>query len=66
MMKNDLDGFLPAQQVANTLGKHVSTIYRWSDSGAIEEIRIGKRRYIKTKSIVAYLGKDVAALFGLE
>ena len=51
-------GYAPASDVAKKLSKHVSTIYRWLDSGTVEGIRVGKLRYVSLPSLFDYLGLD--------
>ena len=57
------DGYVTAKYVAAKLGKNVSTIYRWLDSGQITGMRVGKLRYVKIESLIGYLGPDAAKAF---
>lgn len=54
--KKTPNDILTIQEVAEKTGKSPSTIYRWLDEGSVQEVRVGKQRYVNRKSLVAFLG----------
>ena len=59
-------GYVPASGIAEKLGKHVTTIYRWIDAGVIDGIRVGKLRYVSLQSLFDYLGEEAVETFELK
>lgn len=48
-------GFLPAGEVADILGVHVSQVYRAAQRGKLRAARIGRAWYVTFDSLLAYL-----------
>jgi len=67
--KMKAQGYLTIKDVADTLGVHVTTIYRLIDMGRVEGVRIGRARYVKRESVLSYYSgideKAAALLAGL-
>ena len=57
MLKNG--ELLEVSIAARQLQRSVRTIYDWLDTGKIQEIRIGKRRYIVKKSLENFLKQNI-------
>lgn len=47
-----------AKQVAELLGVHANTLYRWRKSGAIEYVQVGKSIHFTYSQIAAFLEKN--------
>ena len=61
-------GYISAADAAQRVGRHITGIYRLLDDGEVEELRIGRSRYINMASLIAYLNRvspDAARLLGL-
>ncbi len=57
MLKNG--ELLEVSVAARQLQRSVRTIYDWLDTGKVQEIRIGKRRYIIKKSLENFLKQNM-------
>jgi len=57
MLKNG--ELLEVSIAARQLQRSVRTIYDWLDTGKIQEIRIGKRRYVIKKSLENFLKQNI-------
>lgn len=57
MLKNG--ELLEVSIAARQLQRSVRTIYDWLDTGKIQEIRIGKRRYVVKKSLENFLKQNI-------
>ena len=58
-------GFISASYASKKLGVHVTTLYRWIDSGKLEGCRIGGRRFVKHEALKEYIGQDISKAIGL-
>jgi len=63
-------GYIPVKEAAKRLGKSVPYIYGLLESGAVHGVSIppsGKwaRRYVEAKSLVSFVGAEMAKLLGL-
>ena len=65
-MTTKINGYTPATKIADMLNKNISTVYRWLDSGNLEGIRLGSRRYVNNKSLYTYLGEETAKAIELD
>ena len=59
-------GWAPVQLVANKLGKHVATVYRMVADDKLTGMKVGKKQFVSTVSVVAFLGAEAAAQMGLS
>lgn len=57
MLKNG--ELLEVSIAARQLQRSVRTIYDWLDTGKIQEVRIGKRRYVIKKSLENFLKQNI-------
>ncbi len=67
-------GYIPAPRVINKLGVHHTTLYRWINKGKLKAMRVGGtgdaasgsggRLYVNRESLIDYLGKEAAEVFG--
>lgn len=57
MLKNG--ELLEVSVAARQLQRSVRTIYDWLDTGKVQEIRIGKRRYIIKKSLENFFKQNM-------
>jgi hypothetical protein len=53
------------REVAARIKQSVGTIYRWVDDDLVEGINVGNLRYVKVRSLIAYLGEEPSRIFGL-
>lgn len=51
-------GFITASLAADLLGRHITSVYRLVEAGALEGLRIGRAWYVKRASIVQYANKQ--------
>lgn len=45
-------GYEPVTDIAKRLGKDISTVYRWLDSGEVEGEDVMGRRYVLLRSVI--------------
>lgn len=57
-------GYLPAAEVADKLGMHLGSVYRWVEENQVQSTKALGNRYIKQSSIVEKLGLEQAQIFG--
>lgn len=59
-------GYVPASEIAQRLGKDISTVYRWLDNDEVEGEEVMGRRYVLLRSvIVEKVGVRQSVLLGL-
>ena len=61
-------GYITASEAAGKLGRHITSVYRLVQTGALEGVHIGRSWYVKSESIIGYANKECpngAALLGL-
>jgi hypothetical protein len=53
-------GYVPAQVVADSIGRALSTVHRWFRAGKVEGVRSDKRLFVKLDTVIAmFKGNDV-------
>ncbi len=58
-------GYIPASEVAQKLGMHINSVYRWINEGEVVSMKLGNKRFIKLGSLVGKIGKEAALAVGL-
>jgi excisionase family DNA binding protein len=61
-------GYVTVATAAEKLGRHITSIYKLIEQKKVEGLQIGRSRYIKFDSLVAYANKESpngAVLLGL-
>lgn len=59
-------GYYPSKEVAEKLGVHVGTVYRWVAANKVESRRVGNTVFISRASLVKMHGEEVLALLAVE
>lgn len=59
-------GYILAMHLANEMGLHHSTIYRWIQKKKITAEHIGNRRWVRIASLRTYLGDHAFKLYKLD
>jgi len=55
------DGCMSVKEAEAFAGVSDSLIYEWLDAGILPSVRLGRRRVIPRKALVAYLAKNMTA-----
>lgn len=59
-------GYLPAKEVSKRVGKDISCVYRWLDSGEVEGMDVVGRRFVQLRSLVVNkVGIEASVVLGL-
>lgn len=57
-------GYYPAQEVAERVGVHVNSVYRWIANGEVDAQKVAGVNYISRVSLIEKLGMAAAAALG--
>lgn len=57
--------YLTPREVAHLTGRSIFTVYHWLDQGKVRGDRQGRLRYVERKSLVEFLGKNMAKVCGI-
>lgn len=59
-------GYILAYRLADLMGKHHSTIYRWIGQQKIKAEKIEERQWVHLLSVRDYLGETAFKTYGLD
>lgn len=58
-------GYITAREASEKMGMDIASIYRWLETGEVDGVKVGVKRYVSKASLVKKLGIKVAVIFGI-